>query len=328
MKPVLGILHRWVLVVALLTGCTPHTRPPAPLPPAAVPPGALQLYAVGDVADCGQARPGSSAARRTAALVPAGSPVLGLGDMVYPYADAATLERCYGPTWGVHRANTLAIAGNHDYVSGSAEAFREYFAVDAYSVSERFVAFTRRLSSDWLLIALDSNVEGDSERRQRVWLTRTLEAARPRDVATAGPRCIAVMWHAPLYSSGWHRGDGDHMRPYWALLDEYGADLVLSGHEHFYEAFEPLDAEGRRRRDGEGMRQFVVGTGGARLYGFWRPPYASRARVLDFGVLQLTLAPDHYAWRFIDGEGRLRDGGSAQCRGSRSATMPAPATAN
>jgi hypothetical protein len=40
--------------------------------------------------------------------------------------------------------------------------------------------------------------------------------------------------------------------------------------------------------DGEAPRQFVVGTGGARLYGFWKPPYRSKARVLEHGVLQLS----------------------------------------
>jgi hypothetical protein len=105
------------------------------------------------------------------------------------------------------------------------------------------------------------------------------------------------------------------MRALWEVLDRHGADLVLSGHEHFYEAFEPRDASGRHPRDGTGMRQFTVGTGGARLYGFWRPPYASRARVLQFGVLELTLVPDRYTWRFVDVEGRVRDAGSARCRG-------------
>ena len=325
-------LRRFAAVVTaagLLAACTPHTRPPAPLPPAVLPAGAIQAYATGDIADCRSAGPEAAVARRTAALVPAGSLVLGLGDMAYPYADAATLERCYAPTWGVHRATTLATPGNHDYVSGSARAFRAYFNLDERSVSDRFVAFAEPLSPDWLLIALDSNVAGEDERLQREWLAQALEAARPRGASTAHPpRCIAVMWHAPLYSSGWHRGAGEHMRPSWALLDRYGADFLLSGHEHFYEAFEPFDAQGERRHDGEGMRQFVVGTGGARLYGFWRPPYASRARVLDFGVLQLTLASDHYAWRFIDGEGRMRDGGSALCRGSRPATMTSRADAN
>ena len=104
------------------------------------------------------------------------------------------------------------------------------------------------------------------------------------------------------------------MRPFWQLVDRQGADLVLSGHEHFYERFDPLDAAGRPARDGEAPRQFVVGTGGARLHGFWKPPYRSKARVLEHGVLQLSLGPGSYSWRFIDVDGRVRDAGGARCR--------------
>ena len=190
--------------------------------------------------------------------------------------------------------------------------------MDRLAASHRYVAYTQALSPDWLLIVLDSNVEEGALRDQLEWFRQTLERVRPRAPAVPPspvPRCLAVAWHAPLYSSGWHRGSGEHMRPYWELLDAYGADLVLSGHEHFYEAFAPFDAFGRRVADGAGPRQFTVGTGGARLYGFWKPPYASRARVLDYGVLQLTLAPGRYAWRFIDLERNVRDAGSADCRG-------------
>ena len=56
--------------------------------------------------------------------------MLGLGDMAYPLADARTLASCYEPTWGRHRAATLAIPGNHDYVRGSAVDFLEYFGAD------------------------------------------------------------------------------------------------------------------------------------------------------------------------------------------------------
>jgi hypothetical protein len=104
------------------------------------------------------------------------------------------------------------------------------------------------------------------------------------------------------------------MRPFWDLLDSAGADLVLSGHEHFYERFDPLDAQGQAARDGQGPRQFVVGTGGARLFGFWKPPYRSEARVLDHGVLQLSLQRGRYGWRFVDIDGRVRDAGAARCR--------------
>jgi acid phosphatase type 7 len=325
MKPIRTVHPGLVALVALvalassaLVSCTGYrsTRPASDLP---LPAGAVRVYAVGDIADCRVDPVEATAAGWTTRLVPEGATVLGLGDMTYQWADAATLRNCYDPTWGRHRARTLAIAGNHDYVGGSARDFRRYFGLDERSVSEEFVAYSTSLADDWLLIALDSNVAGARMQRQREWLERTLDEHRASATREAGggpsPRCLAVMWHTPLFSSGLHRGAGDHMRPLWKLIDAYDADLLLNGHEHFYEAFDPIDGDGRKRvDDGDGVRQFTVGTGGARLYGFWRPPYASRSRVLRHGVLELTLEPGRYSWRFLDIEGRTRDAGSAACR--------------
>src|SRR5688500_4424792 len=62
-----------------------------------------------------------------------------------------------------------------------------------------------------------------------------------------------------------------------------------------------LDARGTVDR-ARGMRSFVVGTGGARLYRWFGPQHldAVEARsALRHGVLELTLSPDRYAWRFL-----------------------------
>lgn len=297
--------------VLVLAGCIGTTRPPmsSTVPPVAT--ADLQVYAVGDIADCNRLAPAESMAARTSRLVPDGAWVLGLGDMAYPLGDAPTLATCYEPTWGRHRAMTLATPGNHDYVRGNADDFLAYF--DAGALHDGgFIAFTRALTDDWQLIALDSNVDGSSLQAQYEWLERLFADEAKASVPTQ--RCLLVMWHAPLYSSGMHRGAGDKMRPFWQLIDRHEADLVLSGHEHFYERFDPLDAEGRAPPAGQAPRQFVVGTGGARLYGFWKPPYRSQARVLEHGVLQLSLGRGSYSWRFIDLEGRVQDAGEARCR--------------
>jgi len=301
-----------MLVAALACGgCVGTTRPPTSATVAAVPATGLQVYAAGDIADCNRHAPADSMAARTSRLVPDGAQVLGLGDMAYPLGDAAALASCYEPTWGRHRAATLAVPGNHDYVRGKVSDFLGYFGVEA-SQEVGFIAYTRVLTDGWRLIALDSNVDGRALQAQYEWLDRLL--AEDTNPPARAPGCLLVMWHAPLYSSGMHRGSGDRMRPFWQLIDRHGADLVLSGHEHFYERFDPLDAAGRPVRDGEAPRQFVVGTGGARLYGFWKPPYRSEARVLEHGVLQLSLDRESYAWRFIDVGGRVRDAGAARCR--------------
>ncbi len=307
-----GGLACLLLSALLLTACVGVTRAPsrASIPEPAA--GALDVYVAGDIAYCGGRDPADSMAARTARLLPAGALVLGLGDMAYPLADAAMLASCYEPTWGSHRATTLAVPGNHDYVGGKAIAYLDYFGGPATSQNGNFIAYTRRLNDRWLLIGLDSNAAGTALDAQYRWLQQALAQEAERG---AMPRCTAVMWHAPLFSSGLHRGAGDHMRPFWKLLDEHGADVVLSGHEHMYERFGPLDAGGQAPASGGlAPRQFVVGTGGAPLYGFWRPPYRSEARVLRHGVLRLSLEQDSYTWRFIDVDGTVRDAGTARCR--------------
>ncbi|HET9694000.1 MAG TPA: hypothetical protein VFP48_06425, partial [Steroidobacteraceae bacterium] len=184
MSRTLALVRFGLLALATATagGCTWSTVQAPPLAPS---PGAVQLYAVGDIADCRRSPPHEAAAHRTAALVPPGALVLGLGDMTYPFADATTLANCYQPVWGVHRSTTLAVAGNHDYVDGDAREFRDYFALDGVAVSDRFVAYARALGPDWLLVVLDSNVAGAAMAEQRAWLERTLERVRPKAEAPA-----------------------------------------------------------------------------------------------------------------------------------------------
>ena len=93
-------------------GCVGTTRSPTSAAVAAVPATGLQVYAVGDIADCIHRAPAASMAARTSQLVPDGAHVLGLGDMAYPLGDAAALASCYEPTWGRHRAATLAGSNN------------------------------------------------------------------------------------------------------------------------------------------------------------------------------------------------------------------------
>jgi hypothetical protein len=222
------------------------------------------------------------------------------GDTAYPFATAATYASCYEPTWGVHRATTLAVRGNHDYVNGRSDDFQAYFGAGASPDGY----FARRLG-DWLVIGLDSQRSGEALDRQYEWLEATLHE-------NADVRCTLAFWHMPAFSSGIEHGSTPKMQRFWALLEENGAEFVLNGHEHFYEAFGPLDADGKPTADG--MREFVVGTGGARLYPIWSPIRQSRVRLARHGVLKLTLDDDSYTWQFVDVAGRVRDRGEAKCR--------------
>ena len=257
----------------------------------------LTVYAAGDIAECA-GDPAASAAAATARLIPDGAPVLVLGDSTYALADAATLAACYGPTWGRHRAHTYAVPGNHDYVAGSPHDFLAYFG------ARRQTWFRARLG-DWWVIGLDSNVRDAKLGRQFRWLRRELAAIE------GDGHCIVALWHHALFSTGLHQGDGDSMKPAWRALDAAGADLVLAGHEHFYESFEPLDVDGNARA--AGIREFVVGTGGAGLRDF-SISARHRAFALEFGVLELELAADGYRWAFHTVDGAVRDAGESRCR--------------
>ncbi|HEX6768803.1 MAG TPA: hypothetical protein VF208_05575 [Candidatus Binatia bacterium] len=132
----------------------------------------------------------------------------------------------------------------------------------------------------------------------------------------AGSRQIRLQagyWHHPLFSSSTAHGDQPPMRRLFKILHAHGADIVIAGHDHVFERFAPQDAEGRA--DPKGIRQFVVGTGGAKLYEFGPARLNSEARNgTDHGVLKLTLHPRGYDWEFVPvGGGKFRDSGSGRC---------------
>ena len=103
------------------------------------------------------------------------------------------------------------------------------------------------------------------------------------------------------------------MRDIWRLLNQAGADVVLNGHDHDYERFAPQDADARA--SSRGIREFVIGTGGAPLYDRTsQQPNSELWENRTWGVLTLTLKNGSYDWRFlpIDGQG-FSDAGSAAC---------------
>ena len=123
--------------------------------------------------------------------------------------------------------------------------------------------------------------------------------------------------HHPLLSSGPHGDDESHARPLWKLLYRHGVDVALVGHDHDYERFAPVNANGIRNRR-HGIREFVVGTGGAEHYSIASVHRYSQAHnTTAYGVLQLTLRSRGYDWRFRPAAGAtFTDRGSSACHGA------------
>ena len=115
-----------------------------------------------------------------------------------------------------------------------------------------------------------------------------------------------------MFSSGEHGNDA-RMAPAWRTLDEAGVELALVGHDHDYERFAPQTPGGAPHPNG--IRQFVVGTGGKSLSRFETVRPNSEVRnSTTFGVLRLALRPTGYEWRFApEAGGTFTDAGSDRC---------------
>jgi alkaline phosphatase len=257
------------------------------------------LIAAGDIAGCDY-----EGDALTAALVRGlDGTVAVLGDAVYPAGSDATFADCYEPTWGAFRDRTRPTPGNHDLQSDGGAAYWRYFGDAAGTPGEGWYAYEL---GAWQVVVLNSNcglVGCGPGSAQHAWLVEEL--------AASDATCTLSYWHHPLFSSGFHGGIAE-VRPLWEALEADGAELVLGGHDHHYERFAPQTAGGVASADG--VRQFIVGTGGYALYAARAAAPTSEVLMDDVhGVLMLTLRADGYDWSFVDTDGVERDAGSATC---------------
>ncbi len=288
------------LAVAILAaGCG---RVEKPSPPPADPP---TVVAAGDIADC--RREGDEATAELLGGIE--GTVLALGDEAYPRGTAREFEECYDPSWGRFEGRTRPVPGNHEYYTEGARGYFGYFGKAAGDPEEGYYSYDL---GSWHVVALNSNCEevrcGPGSPQAR-WLKEDL-------AANDDARCTLAYMHHPRFSSGEKHGSTDGgVEQLWEALYEANTDVVLSAHEHNYERFSPQDPRGRADPE-RGIRQFVVGTGGAaENYAIDRPIENSEVQNdRTDGVLVMKLQPGSYEWRFVAVEGKeFADSGSARC---------------
>ncbi len=273
------------------------------------------LNAAGDIAYCGNDN--DEATARLLDNMP--GTIVTLGDAVYTDGTTSEFANCYDPTWGRHKARTTPAPGNHEYQTAGAGGYFKYFGNAAGDPTQGWYDY--RLGA-WHVIVLNSNcaqIGGcGTGSPQEQWLRNVL--------ATSEAECTIAVFHHPRFSSGSSHGSSTAMGAFWQALYDYGADVILNGHEHLYERF------GMQKPDGTadavfGLRQITVGTGGRSNYNFGTPIANSDVRGRPFGVLKMILGDTSYAWEFTPVAGQtFTDFGSSSCHGAPGTppTLPPP----
>ena len=283
------------------SGLAPPATDVAAPPPAApsAPPagsGSAVVSAAGDIGWCGSAGVGLVA--RLVERLP--GDILLAGDIAYMKGSADDFRRCFDPEWGRLRARLRPAPGNHEFEEPGAAGYFGYFGAAAGPGRRGYYSFR---AATWHVLMLNSMDDMRRESAQWQWVRNELQQNRTR--------CALAVWHHPHASSG-PNGLNAQVRDMWQLLHEQGAEVVISGHDHFYERFAPQTHD--YRYDPNGVRQFVVGTGGAPLY---RPAGRgpnTEAVVETFGALKLSLNPSSYDWEFIEASSnRAIDRGTTGC---------------
>jgi acid phosphatase type 7 len=248
---------------------------------------------------------------------------LALGDNQYEAGSYPDYLADYDAYFGRFLPITYPVPGNHEYGTADAAGYFQYFG-DVARGPNGWYSYDL---GGWHVIALNSAICSpytgaacDAGTPEYDWLKADL-AAHPNSRYP----CTLAYWHHPVWdwekyqNNHWVQSfDYDRAKPFWQLLYRAGADVVLSGHNHNYQRYAPMNAAGAADAS-RGIREFIVGTGGRNINNLGSvstmPPTFVTGQDTSFGVLALTLRADSYGWSFktTAGSPAYADSGSAAC---------------
>jgi hypothetical protein len=214
------------------------------------------------------------------------------------------------------RSITNPTIGNHEYQGFQAP---DYF--DYWDNVPHYYSFD---AAGWHFVNLDTTSQYNQTlpgSEQYDWLVQELE--------TNTAVCTIAYFHHPVFNVG-TEGEALRMPPIWEVLANHGVDVVLTGHDHDYQRWHPMNAAGEL--DSNGTTEFVVGTGGHGIQDFIRtddrlaigfntPPTA-------FGALRMELNQDGAAFQFVNTQDQILDSGSIPCSGAPADTTSPNAPTN
>ena len=128
---------------------------------------------------------------------------------------------------------------------------------------------------------------------QNMWLQADL-------AANTKPCVMAILGHRRIYSGGTSHKNFNALQ-IWTILYNAKADVVISGWDKIYERYAQINRDGVA--DPNGIRQFIVGTGGRSLDALVPAaevlPSVEKRDASTWGVLKLKLNDNSYEWEFM-----------------------------
>jgi fibronectin type 3 domain-containing protein len=251
--------------------------------------------------------------------------IVTVGDNNYDVGAASTIDANVGkyyssyisPYRGSHGSGSadgvnrfFPALGNHDWDTPDAQPYRDYFTLPG---NERYYSFTQGPVQFFILDSDDrepdlgyvntatstqNSVEGQ-------WLKNGL-------AASTAPWKAVVLHHSPFSSSSVHGNSPWMQYPY----QQWGASVVLSGHDHDYE-----------RVMKAGFPYLVTGLGGAEIRNNWRssPEPGSAVRYAgDYGALKVDASDSSMAFQFVTRAGAVIDSYTLSKNAVPPAVPPAP----
>jgi len=237
-----------------------------------------------------------------------------LGD-VYANGSASEFDNWYGQAgasdrFGRFRSITDPAIGNHEYENGEAPGYFNY-----WDNIPHYYSFD---AGGWHFISLDSNSQYNGlnpDTSQYKWLAD--------DLASHPARCTIAFFHHPLFDIG-AEGASPKVGPLWALLANAGVDIVLNGHDHSYQRWTALDAQGNP--DPNGTTEFVAGVGGHALQDIVATDSRDVTAVKQYGALKLELRSDGATFTFQSPTAGVIDTGLIPCTGQAPPPPPSGGT--
>ena len=238
----------------------------------------------------------------------AGEFLLTLGDNAYSSGTEAEFQsNMFKPMAALLRNTPLfPTPGNHEYITQNAKPYLDNFYLPANNPAgtERYYSF------DWgpvHFVSLDSNclsypTSECTKALQQAWVKQDLAATtRPWKV---------VFFHHPLWSSGEHGSSTSMRNAFAAIFEQYGVDLVLTGHDHNYERSKAMKGDAVAASGAKGIPYLVVGSGGATLRPFGtssQPSWSAFRDNSNVGYLDVTVNGGTLTAKFISSSNVVRD---------------------